>query len=120
MARKSKKSSYPKFKKIIIAFAFVIGIATLITAYTFYRKVFEPNVVIKEHKTQFIYIPTGYSFEDLMRLLQVQGLLSNYASFEWLSEQMNYKNNVKPGKYAIRVDMSNKQLISLLRSGKHL
>ena len=118
MARKSKKSSYPKFKKIIIAFAFVIGIATLITAYTFYRKVFAPNVVIKEHKTQFIYIPTGYSFEDLMRLLQVQGLLSNYASFEWLSEQMNYKNNVKPGKYAIRADMSNKQLISLLRSGK--
>ena len=91
MARKSKKSSYPKFKKIIIAFAFVIGIATLITAYTFYRKVFAPNVIIKEHKTQFIYIPTGYSFEDLMRLLQVQGLLSNYASFEWLSEQMNIK-----------------------------
>ncbi len=115
---KKKSKSYSKTKKTIIAFIIVIGIATFITGYTFYRKVFAPNVVLKERKTQFIYIPTGYSFEDLMRLLQVEGLLNNYASFDWLSEQMHYKNNVKPGKYSIKSNMSNKELISLLRSGR--
>jgi len=118
MARKSNKKSISKFKKTLIAFAIVISLGTAITCYTFYEKVFAPNVVLREHKTQFLYIPTGYSFDDLMRLLQKEGLLNNYASFEWLAEQMHYKANVKPGKYSVRGNMNNKQLISLLRSGK--
>ncbi|CAN5588332.1 endolytic transglycosylase MltG [soil metagenome] len=90
----------------------------MLTAWIFYRKVFAPNIVIKNHKTQFIYIPTGSTFPEVMRVLQVQGLLKNSATFEWVSEQMKYKGNIKPGKYQIRSGMNNKELIGLLRSGK--
>lgn len=113
-ARKKKKKSY----KILIAFLIVITVGVGITGYTFYKKVFSPNVVLARQKSQFIHIPTGSDFNDLMRILQAEGVLRNHASFDWVAEQMEYKKNVKPGRYQIHSGMNNRELVSLLRSGK--
>lgn len=117
MARKKKKKITP-FIRVLYAFIGVVFVAGAITAYTFYRKVFAPNTVLKHHAVEFIYIPTGSTFVDVLRILQKEDLLRNSESFTWVAEQMDYKKNVKPGKYQVKSRMSNKDLISLLRSGK--
>jgi UPF0755 protein len=112
---KKKKSIINR--KIIIALAVVLVTGILITAYNFYRKIYLPNVSFHEQKELFIYIPTGSSFTDVMNILNKENLLRNPASFEWVAEQMKYKNKIKPGKYRIARNMNNRELVSLLRSG---
>ena len=121
MAKKKKssgKKSSGGLKKFLIAFVAVVVFAGLITAYTFYTKVFSPNIVLQGKSSTFIYIPTGSKLNDVITLLNKDGMLKNSASFEWVAQQMKYDSNVKPGKYRITSGMSNKEIIGLLRSGK--
>lgn len=118
MTKKSAKGGKAKWRRILIAFILVLAVAGGITAWSFYNKVFSPNVKMEESSTRFIYIPTGSKFIDVLRLLDDQGLLKNSASFQWVADQMKYTNHVKPGKYQVRKGMNNRELISLLRSGK--
>lgn len=117
MAKKKKKLS-PGSKRLMIAFSAVLLLSLLMVFLSFYNKVFAPNVAIEKSKSRFVYIPTGSSFNDVMRLLEKEGFLMNSASFQWVAEQMKYTNNIKPGKYQLRRGMNNKELISLLRSGR--
>jgi UPF0755 protein len=116
--KKGKKKMSGKNRKLIIAFILVIVVATSLTFWSFYRKVFVPNVVLKRASTQYIYIPTGSTFPDVMRILQDKGYLKNSESFRWVAEQMNYPSLVKPGRYLIKQKMNNRELIGLLRSGR--
>jgi UPF0755 protein len=113
---KSKTGS--KGKKIIITLGIVIILSLLGVGYSFYTKVFFPNISLIQQKEKYIYIPTGSSFTDVLRILNDQNLLENQASFEWVAEQMKYKNKVKAGRYRIKDNMSNKELVALLRSGE--
>ncbi|MBL7924007.1 MAG: endolytic transglycosylase MltG [Bacteroidia bacterium] len=88
--------------------------------WSFYNKVFSPNVKTGDNATPFVYIPTGSGFMDVMRILEKQGLLKNSASFQWVAEQMKYTRQVKPGKYQVKRGMNNRELIALLRSGKQV
>lgn len=114
MAKKSKNNN----KKYIVAFLLVLVVALALTFWSFYRKVFAPNVVLKQASSQFIYIPTGATFPDVMRILQDNGYLKNSESFRWVAEEMKYPQSVKPGRYRIQRQMSNRDLIRLLRSGE--
>lgn len=107
-----------KVKKIIITLGIVILISLLGVGYSFYTKVFFPNITLDKQKEKFIYIPTGSTFADVLEILRDENLLDNQASFDWVAEQMKYKNRVKAGRYRIKDNMSNKELVALLRSGE--
>jgi len=119
MGKKKKASSKKSFgKKILIAFIGVVFFSGLLVGWSFYHKVFSPNVVFKNKNSGYIYIPTGSKFIDVLRMLQSEGVLKESESFSWLAEVMKYSNNVKPGRYLIRSNMNNRDLIKLLRSGQ--
>jgi len=83
-----------------------------------YRRIFSPNLQLPSGKEQYIYIRTGSLFVDVQRTLQQHHMLRNSASFQWVAERMGYINMVKPGRYLVTQRMNNKELITLLRSGK--
>ena len=116
MAKKKKKTSF-LFKILISVFALLfIGLA--ITAYFVFDRIYQPNVFLGQAKTAYVCIPTGSKIEDVSKLLHQKGYIINQASFEWLSEMKNYKNNVYPGRYKIKAGMNNNELINLLRSAQ--
>lgn len=88
----AKSGKISKGKRIAIAFGIVILFSLIAIGYSFYTKVFFPNVSLIDQKEQYIYIPTGSSFTDVLNILRDENLLKNQASFEWVSEQMKYKN----------------------------
>ena len=45
-------------------------------------------------------------------------MLNNTESFAWLAEKMHYTNKIISGRYLIKNGMNNRELVSLLRSGK--
>jgi UPF0755 protein len=106
------------FYKLLIAFLVLIFLITCLTLFRTYRKIYYPNVVTHGNPSEFIYIPTGASFEEVMDTLCKNNYIIDKGSFEWMAEKKNYKNNISPGRYRIKNNMSNNELINILRSGK--
>jgi UPF0755 protein len=110
-----KKSSF--LKKIIISILLILLLVGGIGGYLAYKSLYQPNVNLGDKKSTIIYVPTGSTFEDVVRILNENNILKSRTSFEWLAEKKKYKNSVKPGKYRILAKMSNNALINLLRAG---
>lgn len=83
-----------------------------------YKKIYTPNIFSSKTASPFLFIPTGTDFEGLIDILEKDDLLLDEKSFRWTAHQMKYDTKVKPGKYKLLPKMSNKDLITLLRSGK--
>lgn len=98
---------------IVLSFA-----GASIVAYDFYKKIYKPNIKLDSGQDHtFIYIPTNADFNTVLQILSDEKLLADRASFEWLAEIKNYKNNIKPGRYRIKKNMNNNQLINHLKAG---
>ena len=115
--RKAKKKNGGKLTKIVLASVGIILVAGAVIAYDYYQKIYAPNVTTSTDE-EFFYIPTGSTFPDVVAGLRNNNFILNTSSFEWLSEQKLYTQNVKPGRYRISDGMSNNDLINLLRSGE--
>lgn len=105
-------------RKILIAFFGLLVILGGISFYDYYKRIFGVNVNTLTNAPEFVYIPTGSGLKEVIRILDENNLLINSASFEWLSVKMGYDQKILPGKYQVKPGMNNKQLITLLRSGK--
>ncbi len=117
MAKKKKRNKFPFILKIFLSILFLLLIIGGYVGYSYYQKIYSPNVKLGNNKT-FLYIPTGSDFNDLVSILNREQLIVDMASFEWLAEYKNYKDHVKPGRYKIKNNMSNNELVNLLRSGE--
>jgi UPF0755 protein len=117
-AKRKTRKRIPFWVKVIISFFVILIISGGIAAYKLYHAIYEPNVFLGDRRTKHIYLPTGSNFTDVKATLYENGMIINRNTFEWLAEKKNYKNNIKPGRYLIREDMGNNELINLLRSGE--
>jgi UPF0755 protein len=114
----AKRKKGTLLKKIMWSIVVVLAVTAAGGAYLFYKEFLQPNVKIAKPKDPYLYIPTGSTFEDVVRILTQQNLLVNEKTFRWTAGQMKYINSIKPGKYLLKPKMNNKQLIALLRSGE--
>jgi UPF0755 protein len=112
---KSKPSGF--FRKVLISLLFLIVIVGGGTAYYTYTRVYQPNVDTAGKEQTYVFIKTGSNFEDVLINLEQNHIIKNSSSFQWVAERKGYKNKVRPGKYKIRRNMSNNELVNLLRSG---
>lgn len=102
-------------KRILYALTIILVIATG-AAFYLYRIIFAPNVILEREK--IIYIPTGSDIDEVVDILDTASVLRNPASFQTVAGWMKYEGtSINPGKYTISPGLSNRQLVSLLRSG---
>lgn len=106
-----------KLKKIILFILIVLLTVAGIGGYWFYSMVYKPNVIISGKDKDYLYIRTGATFEDLKKQLYDKNMISSRTSFEWVSDIKKYKDHVKPGRYKVTNNMSNNDLINMLRAG---
>lgn len=95
---------------------------TVMTVFIYFaiQWVFVSN--IKEGNNEYtVYIPTDATFNDVLSLLREKAVLKNEYSFMRVAGLMNYNDeNVRSGKYQFVSGMSNKAIISRLRSGSQV
>ena len=103
--------------KVIIALIIVAGLSAAAIALNFYKKAFDPNVNLDQSESSYIYIPSGAKFHDVLRIMDESHYLRSSESFRWTAERMKYTEKIKPGRYLLKQDMTNRQLIAMLRSG---
>ena len=75
-----------------------------------------PNVKLKSDAID-IHIPTDGTMSTLMDSLSQRHAIIDTTSFRWVANKMKFQK-VKPGKYTIKNNWNNKELIGLLRSGR--
>ena len=75
--------------------------------------------VAKDIRDPFVCIPTGSSFEDVVRILKRGSFIRDEVNFRWLAEQMNYKKDkMRAGRFEVQPGWTNRQLIQQLRTGE--
>ncbi len=100
-----------KTKKYVLTALFITACIALIGAYL---TMFAPNV----KKDGFLYIPTGATYRQVQDSLKTHDFLKSTVNFEFWQGLKKYSNNVKAGRYELRHGMTNRQLVTVLRSGR--
>jgi UPF0755 protein len=76
-----------------------------------------PNYDVDEKKGFALLIPKGANFETVWDSLQAHKIVRDELSFKFLAKMLKYKDNVREGRYIIKANMGNYELIKKLRSG---
>lgn len=97
---------------MLLTFLLLVGAGGFI-AY----KIWGPNTGAMTNGN-YLYIPTGASYDYVLQSLSDGGYVDDIASFDILAQRAKYNNKIKPGRYHIPNGISNYDLIRLLRSGK--
>ena len=106
---KKQISCYKRLGIIIIG---SIIFTMMLIAVRYYVIVFTSNVPQK--KT--VYIPKGTDFKNFIKI--IQPAVEDIKSFRITCKLKEYTKNIQSGKYVFSAQMSNNDLINLLRSGK--
>lgn len=95
-----------------------IGLSVILSMVVFsgYQYVFESNILVGKADRR-ICITEDMDFNGLLANLNDEGIVHEPLSFAFLSKIMGYRDNVKPGCYLLRMNMTNIEAIRLLRSG---
>ena len=102
-------------KKILIPLIVFSTLLSTTSVYT-YQMLFSPNFLINQ-PDKMIIIEDNTDFKTLTNQLIEDTLLNDIISFSFLSKLMKYSENVKECNYKVKMNMSNYDLISMLRSG---
>lgn len=68
-------------------------------------------------KTVYVYIDERRDYNVLLKELKDSARLENVSNFDMLASALNYKDNIKSGRYAVNPDMDIYALIKNLRNG---
>ena len=102
--------------KFLIGFIIVFSILLTSFVFYFYQVFFTENILV-EKGDETILIEKGASFSDVQDIVYDRGIVNDMLSFSFVAKVLDYQENIKPGIYKLRKDMTNLEAIRLLRSG---
>ena len=100
-------------KKILWAIAIVGLLVMGFIAFYIYNAMFVPNTSFNEKSVQ-ITIPTNATYNEVRTILNP--FLDDMEAFDALASQKKYTSNVKAGRYILKKDMTNNDIINTIRS----
>ena len=65
-----------------------------------------------------LYVRTGMNYEQLLALLEKDTVIKSPSFFNWVAGRLDYRENVKAGKYEIPKGMGLFSMIRMLRNGR--
>lgn len=102
-------------KKWLRISLFILLAISLLASIGVYTQIFASNTAFSD-SSKLLYIPSGFSQEQLNQRLSEQGFLKSSRSFELVARLKKFETP-KPGRYRIKAGMSNNEMVNLLRSG---
>ncbi len=102
-----------KLKKIITITAVAVISVLMIYGFILINKIFSANTKFEE-KELYVYVPTGANYTDVKKILEPY--IKNFDNFEMVASKRNYPENVKSGRFLLKKDMNNIDLVRAMRS----
>ena len=104
-----------KFNKRLIFFL-VISVLGISFSFYAYQMVYTPNILV-DQDDRLLLVKEGNTFKDVQDELHDGEFVQDLISFSFLAKLMNYDEQIKPGRYMLKRNMSNLRAIQLLKSG---
>ncbi len=114
-----RKSKGGVLKKVLIVLLILVVIGAFF-GYKAYKALYVSNVDLKNKKEAFVYIRSTDGFAEVMDQLKRSGYIENFETFEFVAGKKDYATSVKPGKYRLTPNMSNNQIVNMLRAGNQV
>lgn len=108
-----------KTNKFLIGFVVVFSILITSFVFYFYQVFFSENILV-EKGDQLILIEEDMDFQDLQDIVYDRGIVNDMLSFSFVSKLLDYQENMKPGLYMMKKDMTNLQAVRMLRAGEQV
>lgn len=103
--------------KKILYVILILGLIAGCIAFWGYNNIFTPNTSFSDKEYE-LKAPNPSSYSDIYGLLKSNNVLQNAPSFDRVAGWMNYKKDrVASGRYLIKKDWNNREIVSLLRAG---
>ncbi len=100
-------------KKIITLSAVAVISVLIIYGFILISRIFSANTKFEE-KELYVYVPTDATYADVKKILQPY--IKNYDNFEMVANKRSYPENVKSGRFLLKKDMNNIDLVRAMRS----
>lgn len=114
-----RKSTGGMWKKVLIVLAVLLAIAAVF-GYKTYKSLYVSNVNLGVNDEEFIYIRSNDGYAEVMEQLKNSGFIKDFESLEFAAGKKEYEKSVKPGKYLIKANMTNNQIINMLKAGNQV
>jgi UPF0755 protein len=97
----------------------IIVFAVLASTFGFYawQMLYTPNVLVDQQDRAFL-IRSDESYQQVIKRLKTENYVDKLVPFAFLAKLMDYPENVKPGHYVLKANMTNLAAVRLLRSGR--
>lgn len=98
----------------------VIAFSVLLTSlsFYFYQAFFAANILVDRETPVFLKVPKDAEYKQVLDSLVQNNIINDIVTFSFVAKVMGYQESVKPGNYRIQPRLSNKDLVTLLRSGR--
>lgn len=100
-------------KRILLVISLLGLVVMGIFSYYVYKMILVPNTAFEQDNVQ-VFIPTNASKKEFLEIMET--LVKDIHSLEVVADKKNYSSNIRPGRYIIAKDMSNLDIIDVLRS----
>lgn len=108
-----------KTNKFLIGFVVVFSILITSFVFYFYQVFFSENILV-EKGDEVILIEENMDFQDLQDIVYDRGIVNDMLSFSFVAKLLDYQENMKPGLYLMKKDMTNLQAVRMLRAGEQI
>ncbi len=99
-------------KKIISIVAIIVVVVASVYGCMIYRSIFSPNTNF-DKKEVFVYIPTDADYTEVIQI--ITPYVKDIENFKTTAEKKSYVANVKSGRFLLKKDMNNNDLVNTLR-----
>jgi len=98
---------------------FFLLISILGISFSFYafQIIYTPNILVEKEDRLFL-VEQEDSFKDIQKKLHEGNYVQDLVSLSFLARITGYDDQIKPGRYVLRKNMTNLQALRVLRSGK--
>ena len=93
--------------------------STLFITFVFYgyQIIYTANILVDRDDKLFV-VRSGATFRSVQEDLDHGGFVNDLVSFSFLARLMNYDQEIRPGRYYLKRNMTNIQAIKVLKTGK--
>lgn len=105
-----------KKRKIIAILIVIFGVSLTTISFYGYQLLFSPNILV-DKEDAYLKIHNDATFKKLQDTLYSRGFVHDLVAFSFLAKLMDYDQNIKPGRYHIKSNMSNLEALKLLKAG---
>lgn len=113
--KKPTEKEKMQFQKRVI-YLLVFGIVCAFLSFYAYQMLFTDNILV-DKPNKVLYIKKNTTFEEVKDSLEAS-FLHDRLSFMFLSKLLGYRENVIPGRYELKTNMSNYQLFKKILKGR--